>query len=255
VLVAAATLQGLAPPTSVSSAKPAPPLVVTGHDFGTTIRVRLAISPGTAGFNQFRLTVSDYDSGKPIDAQSVALRFALPTRPDLGDATLTLGRISAGTYTAQAANLSIDGTWSVTVVVQQSTGGTEVPLMLTTRRPPQRIDVQANDGQPTLYTLHLSDGRSLQSYLDPAKAATHVNEFHATFFGPDGNEIGVTAVIVTAIAPGREIAVPLTTRKLDPVGHFVSDLLDATDGTYRFDVTATLQTGEQVAGRLSIPLH
>jgi hypothetical protein len=89
-------------------------------------------------------------------------------------------------------------------------------------------------------------------YLDPGQAGVHVNEFHVTFFGPDGNEAGVTQVSVTATAPGQTIAAPLTTRRLDPIGHFVSDLIDAEAGTYRFDVEATRPTGEQVTGRFSL---
>jgi hypothetical protein len=92
-------------------------------------------------------------------------------------------------------------------------------------------------------------------YLDPGKAGTHVNEFHVTFFGADGNETGATTITVTATAPGQHVAVPLTTRRLDPIGHFVADLLDAKAGTYQFDVDATLDTGEPVTGHFAIPVR
>ncbi|MCU1463075.1 MAG: copper resistance protein CopC [Acidimicrobiales bacterium] len=254
VLVAAAMLQGLAPPASVAKAATVHPIVVTGADFATTVRVRLSVSPGIAGFNTFRLTITDYDSGQPVDAQAVSLRFALPARPDVGESTLGLTRTAPGTYSAPGANLSIDGTWTVTVLVQRANGGVEIPLRVTTRQPPQRIEIQRTKGLPTVYVLHLSDGRSLQVYVDPGKAGAPINELHATFFAPDGNELPVDSVSVAATGPGTHTARPLTTRRLDPLGHFVSDLLDAGAGTWTFDVTATLPTGEQVQGHFAIPI-
>src|SRR5205807_4816120 len=119
VLVATGFLQGLAPPASVAALAVVRPLVLTGHDFGTTVRVEADVSPGTAGFNRFRVTLRDYDSGAPVDAPAVSLRFRLPARPDLGESTLALPPAGPGVYAAQGANLSIDGAWEVTVVVQR----------------------------------------------------------------------------------------------------------------------------------------
>ena len=51
------------------------------------------------------------------------------------------------------------------------------------------------------------------------------------------------------------MATALTVRRLDPVGHFVSDLLDAPRGTSRLDVVAATQTGEQLQGHFSIPVR
>jgi copper transport protein len=255
VLVATGFIQGLAPPASGAGARVVHPLVLTGSDFATTVRVRLSVTPATAGFNQFLVTVADYDSGRPVDDANVSLRFALPARPDLGESTLTLSRTEPGTHAGQGANVSIDGSWSVTVLIQRSTGGTEVPLSLTTRQPPERIDVQRSAGTPDLYTLHLRDGRAVQSYLDPGQAGTHVNEFHVTVIQPDGNELAMTDVTVAATGPGQRVASTLAVRRLDPAGHFVADLLDAAGGAYRFDVTGTTQTGEQLQGHFTIPVR
>ena len=54
------------------------PVIVEGSDFGTSVKVRLAVSPGTAGFDTFTATVTDYDSGAPVPADGVTLRFVLP---------------------------------------------------------------------------------------------------------------------------------------------------------------------------------
>jgi copper transport protein len=252
VLVATGFLQGLAPPASVAAPTAVRPLVLTGHDAGTTVKAELDVSPGTAGFNQFRLTVRDYDSGAPVDAPAVTLRFLLPARPDLGESTLALPSTGPGTYTASGANLSIDGTWAVTVAVQRATGGVEIPLTLTTRQPPEQIDVQRYVGAPTLYTLHLPEGRSIQVYLDPGKAGVPVNEFHVTVVGPDSTELAVRDLTVSATPPGKTVASPLPVRRLDPLGHFVADVAGTTTGSYGFDVNATAATGEQLQGHFTV---
>lgn len=255
VLIATGFLQGLAPPASVATARPPKPVVVTAHDFGTTMRVSLTVSPGTAGFNQFQLSVRDYDTGAPVDAQAVSLRFSLPARPDLGDSTLLLTRSASGLYRGQGPNLSLDGTWSVTITVQQASGGTEIPISLPTRRPPERIDVQRNGSLPTVYTLHLADGRAIQTYLDPGRAGVHFNEFHVTVLAADGNELAVTNVSVGATLPPAAVATPLATRRLDPLGHFVADLVDARPGAYTFDVVVDTASGEQLQGHFAIPVR
>ncbi len=54
------------------------------------MKVRLTVSPGSAGFNQFTLRVTDYDTGATVHASSVQLEFTQPLRPQLGELTLTL---------------------------------------------------------------------------------------------------------------------------------------------------------------------
>ena len=66
VLVAAGFLQSLAPPSSsVGRRKSPPPLHLTASDFGTTVKIGLDISPGTAGFNRFTLRATDFDTAAP----------------------------------------------------------------------------------------------------------------------------------------------------------------------------------------------
>jgi len=253
VLVAAGFLQGLAPASSTATPAATKPVVLTGHDFGTTVRVTLLVSPGTAGFNQFTVTVVDFDTKRPVD-DPVALRFAMPNRPDLGESTLNLARIRAGTYTASGANLSIDGTWSLTTRVEEPTGGVEIPFTLTTRQPPEKITVQRFKGLPTTYTLHLAGNRSVQTYLDPGHPAV-LDEFHVTFIGPDGNELPMAALAVSASPPGpSRPTVSLPVRPLDDIGHFVADLSRPGTGSYRFDVTGTTQTGDTIHGVFTIPV-
>jgi hypothetical protein len=58
----------------------------------------------------------------------------MPSRPSVNTSTLSLRRASDGTWQGRGLELSIVGTWSVSVVVQGVTGGVEVPLTLVVTR-------------------------------------------------------------------------------------------------------------------------
>jgi len=254
VLVATGFLQNLAPATSAVAPKAPAPLVVSGHDFATTVRVRLSISPGMAGFNQFTARVVDYDSGKPVIADKVSLHFDFPSRPDVGSSDLTLSRQRDGSYGGQGANLALDGRWNVTVLVARGVNSVEVPLVVTTKTPPQTITTSVQPGLPTIYTIHLSAGRSVQVYLDPGKVGV-LNEFHHTYLGADGNELKIDQASVAATAPGQATATALTTRQLDPLGHFVSDLPPGPAGRYRFTIDATTADGGDISAHIDIDVR
>ena len=67
-------------------------LIATGSDFGTTVRVGLEAVPGFPGPNRFTVSLRDYDTGRPVEADRVSLRFAAQDRPDVGASTLALAR-------------------------------------------------------------------------------------------------------------------------------------------------------------------
>ena len=250
-LLVAAALVNVAPPVSSAQAATAgtQPLVVTGSDDATTVRVRLEVSPGTPGFNRFTARVTDYDTGAPVPAQTVQLGFRMPARPDVGSSTLTLSGGNQGTWTGRGANLSIDGTWGVTVLVERGAESAEVPLRLTTRSLPQRIDVSRVPGEPTLYTIHLAAGRTVQVYIDPNRPGPV--EFHSTFFDAAGNELPVTSATITMTPPGAGTQPQaLPARQLEP-GHFVADATLGA-GSYRFDISGTTGGGETIATHIDI---
>jgi copper transport protein len=247
VLAVTGIIQGLAPPGSVA-ASGAHRVVLEGHDFATTVRVTLTMSPGTVGFNDFTVKAVDYDTRKPV-AGTTALRFTLPARPDLGSSTLQLAPAGPGLFARSGANLSINGTWTVVVALQESSGGVEIPFTFTPPRPTEQVVVAPQGpGIPTLYTLHLAGGLSVQTYLDPGRPG--FNEFHVTFIGADGQELPMTALTVAATPGG-----PLPVRRLDQVGHFVADLSGAAAGPHRFDVAGTTATGDSLQGMITIPVH
>jgi hypothetical protein len=210
--------------------------------------VTLSISPGTVGFNDFSLRAVDYDTRQPV-AGTASLTFNLPAQPNLGSSSLELKPAGPGLFSSSGANLSINGTWAVVVALQESSGGIEIPFTYTPPRPPEKVVVAPQGpGIPTLYTLDLPGGESVQTYLDPGKPG--FNEFHVTFIGANGQEVPMTTLTVTA-TPGGTLPV----RRLDQIGHFVADLSGATAGPHRFDVTGTAATGDTLQGTITIPVR
>ena len=86
----------------------------------------LVVEPGAAGFNQFTAAVTDYDTGVPVAATGVALRFQLASRSGVGASTLTLARTGDGRYSGNGGNLSLDGIWNVTATIGGPDGSVEV---------------------------------------------------------------------------------------------------------------------------------
>jgi copper transport protein len=248
VLVAAAVLSGLPPASFVEAAgqKTASPAVTaTGSDFGTTARVRLTVSPGTVGPNRFTVHVLGYDSGRPLPARGVRLEFSLPSNPTVAS-SLNLARSPGGTWTGQGTNLSIDGQWDIDVVVQQAATAVDVALRLRTRLPPEHITVSRQPGQPTLYTIQLGNGRSLQTYLQQPLPGQGL--VHFTFFQASGQEEPITSASATAITPAGADQ-PLKLARLAS-GHFVANL-SLTPGQWTFRINATTAGGQPLSGYFS----
>jgi putative copper export protein/methionine-rich copper-binding protein CopC len=251
VVLLSATLVNLAPPTSAVAAPPAPVpefLVAQGNDFGTSVRVRLTITPGTAGFNTFSASLADYDSGAPLDGRTVSLRFELPARPDVGSSRLALDPKGSGQYEATGGNLSLDGKWRLTVVVAADSGAVEIPLELTTRTLKQVVDVNRTPGLPTIYTVHLAGGATVQVYLDPGKVGP--NELHVTFFDAKGAELPVPSAAVSLGRAG-EAPAPLDPRELEP-GHFAADTSVSAAGTYAVSLSGTPPGGQALVANFQI---
>ena len=248
VLVVAAVLSGLPPASFVEAAGQktvSPSVNVTGSDFATTARVRLTVSPGTVGPNRFTVRVVGYDSGRPLPARDVRLEFSLPSNPTVAS-SLNLARGPGGTWTGRGTNLSIDGQWDIDVVVQQAATAVDAPLRLRTRLPPEHITVSRQPGQPTLYTIQLGNGRSLQTYLQQPLPGQGL--VHFTFFQASGQEEPITSASATAITPAGADQ-PLKLTRLAR-GHFVANL-SLTPGQWTFRINATTAGGQPLSGYFS----
>jgi len=221
IFVLAGVLTGLAPPSLSGQVAPAsPPLVASGSDFATSVRVRLEIAPGFPGPNRFVARIVDYDSGRPIVADRVTLYFTRPDRPDIGRSALALGRAPDGTYVSEGTNLSLSGPWTIAAAIERGPNSVEARMAVSSRIRPLVVHTIEAQGQPTLYGIDLPGGRVLDVYLDPGRAG--FNEVHATFIDASGQELPIPRPIsITASRPGAA-GQGLPVRRFGP-GHFIGD--------------------------------
>ena len=225
------------------------PALAVGHDFGTTMRARLVVTPGSAGSNTFDLAVNDYDSGAPVDVTSVELRFELASLGGVEPSSIDLERTAPGRFTASGQSLSIDGIWTVTATVTVPGRAVEVPLVLATTVADQPFDTIVSEGLPTIYVVQLGGGRTAQVYLDPGGSGQ--NELHVTFFDANGVEEERITTSTIAIFPATGEGEIVQPRLLEP-GHFVATV-DVDAGSLGVDAIAPVDRA--VAGEPPIHLH
>lgn len=252
VLALTGLLANLAPPSSAggTAVTPAQPAVAVGSDFGTSVRLRLIVEPGAAGFNTFTATVTDYDTGAPVAATSVALRFQVASRSGVGASTLDLAAAGGGRYSASGGNLSLDGIWNVTAIVSAVDGSVEVPLVLATRVTAEQTDVNAAPGVPTIYIVHLPGLDTVQIYADPGTSGPD-NELHITFFDATGTELPVpNATLALTSADGT--AAIVAPQLLEP-GHFVANVALA-PGPLTVDLIGQPDGGSPLHAHLQITI-
>jgi copper transport protein len=250
ILGATGVLSQLPPPVDIADA--ASPLanpsnaVAVGHDFATSVRVKLTVTPGTPGRNTFQAELSDFDSGKPVAARGVTLGVALPSRADVGASSLKLTQKSDGVWTGTGTNLSLAGRWAITVTIQKTATALEVPLTLQTRTEHQHMTVQSVPGQPTVYSISLPTGGKLQTYVDPGHPG--INNVHFTFFKSSGKEESIASARAVAMDPqGQRRRMKLI--RFDK-GHYVANQ-HLSPGKWTFEVEATTRAGISVKGHFS----
>lgn len=244
-------LVGLAPPRLLQqAAQTATAISVDGSDFATSVRAHLEITPGFPGVNRFLVRLVDYDTGRPVTAGRVTLRFSQPERPGVGPSVLALKPTAPGTYEAQGTNLSLDGTWSIVVLLERGLQSTEVPLGVAARVRPEIVREIRAPGQPTLYGIDLEGGIVLDAYLDPGRPG--LNEVHATFIAANGQELPVPRLITIAAGrPGQAVR-PLPVRRFGP-GHFIGDA-QLGPGTWHIEYSGIARDGSALRAYLDVTL-
>lgn len=264
VLGATGWLQNLAPArtqlaseaSAAAAARPAvAPILVETTDFAHTYKLHLTISPGTAGFDTFDLTVDNYLTGAPVSAGSATIGFSALDEPTLGSSELALAAKGVGRFTATGANLSILGPWNLTITVGNGLNSVEVTVPVVTESPAQQIQVQRFTGSPTVYNVPAGGGNEIQIYLDPLNLGKA--EFHATFLDATGQELQMApllAVNAQAVPGGAVTGKLFTYRNLDSIGHFVADAI-VPKGTYQFNVVGTTVTGTALGATLTAPVN
>jgi copper transport protein len=241
-------LTGLPPAVSVAapaSARPAS-LTVTGADFATTVRTTLRIAPGTVGANRFDLRVADYDTGRPVDARRVTLRFTAVSTPTLASSMLTMRRAAPGEWSASGAALAIDDRWRIVATIQTDVGSTQVSMEVSPRVPMGRTTTSTAPGQPTLATTTFPGGDSIQAYVDPG--ASGPNQLHVTAFDPQGNELALHHISLIAI-PSTGPSVPLQPEPFSP-GHFAANV-QLEPGEWTFEIRALTHAAVSLDARFS----
>jgi copper transport protein len=238
ILAITAVLSQLPPGKFVvgqAAAKPAAPpsLQVEGSDFATSVRMALSVAPGTPGPNRFTARVTDYDSGEDWPATRVSLQFTPQGQPGIGSSTLELTRAGDGLWRGQGSQLSIAGKWALVGLVEGSGPAVTVPMELETRAAPQPVKVSEVPGQPTLYTVTLATGGSLQGYVDPGQPGP--NTVHFTFFNQAGGEQPTDKARARMTTAGGSEA--LTLIRLG-AGHFAANI-DLEPGRVSFVIDAT----------------
>jgi nitrogen fixation protein FixH len=186
-----------------------------------------------------------YDSGLPVAARGVRLEFSLAANPSVVS-SLNLAKGPGGAWTGQGTSLSIDGVWDIDVLVQEAATAVDVSLRLRTRLPAEDITVSSQPGQPTLYTIKLSDGSSLQAYL--VQLVPGRDAVHFTFLRASGKEEPITSATATAIAPGGADQLLRLTRLGQ--GHFVT-YPRLTPGRWSFRINALPADGQPLSGYFS----
>jgi copper transport protein len=127
-LLAAAALGALPPPASGFVALRS--LRAVGSDFGTSVRVELTTESDQPGPNRFTVRAQDYDSHASMNAKQVTLQFTPMDDLDVPATSLPLERIRDGVYVGTGANLTFDGRWQVTALIQRDAEAVSVPLQL-----------------------------------------------------------------------------------------------------------------------------
>jgi hypothetical protein len=203
-----------------------------GSDFATSARARLEVEPGLPGANRFVLRVTDYDSGEPVTAQRVALRFSYLGGAEVEQSILEL-RPAEGVYRAMGSNLSIGGPWDVTALVQRGADAVEVPFQVATIC--TATEIPGEPPLPTSHVVEVPDAGSVEGYLIDLGGGEH--EVHFTFLDAEGKELRVKGQpSIVAWHPETD-AVVLEPEPLSR-GHFLA-MAHLEHGHWRFDGVAS----------------
>ncbi len=211
-------------------------LTVSGNDFATTTRVALTVTPGFPGPNAFRASVTGYDSGAPVTADHVTLRFVSVTRPQLAATQLAL-KPDGDVWVGQSTSLSVSGTWQVTTLVQSGANTAEVPLTVITRSEGTTSTLVV-PGQPVTATSTFPDAVRVQSFIDHSTPGA--NSVHMTAFAPNGTELPLASVVFVLSPASGEPQRPVVQRF--SAGHFVANVT-LTAGTWTIDSVAVAHDG------------
>ncbi len=246
-LLVAAILGTIAPPAAGGSAEGPPPgLTASGSDFATTVRVDLAAASDQPGSNRFEVAIEDYDTGEPVDGRRVSLRFVPLDDPVAEPSELRLSAGPEGTYSGAGANLSFDGRWEVTVLIEGEGDSVEVPLELDLPIPEQLISPEEIPGKAPEYTLQTTGG---YIRLSPHPLEAGPSKVLLTIFTEFSAEASVADIALT-IASGEDPPEAVPLRRLGP-GTFAGNV-ELREGAAIPTVIAYARDGTRLRGTFEL---
>lgn len=217
-LGAAAALGALPPPAAGFEA--ARELHVAGADFGTTVRVELTAASDQPGPNRFTVRARDYDSGKPVSARRVTLRFVPLDDPGVPATTLPLEPGPDASYVGEGANLAFDGRWRVTALIERTSDSVDVPLELEVPGSALMVSTVRVPGKPAQYTVEVPQIGHVRVVLEPERAGP--SKAFVTCFDVLFEPRSIEDVVVT-LAAERGPVVQAPVRRLGR-NRFVADV-------------------------------
>ena len=244
VLAATALLGALPPP---AAARVIPAISAAGVDFATTVRVTLSALSDQPGPNRFIARVVDYDSKQPASAERVSLRFTPLDDPGVPATSLQLIVQADGTYVGTGANLTFDGRWRVTVLIERSNGAVEVPLDVNVKGRSEPVIVSRMPGQPITYTVVVRGLATLQ--FSPAAERPGATQLSVACYDFIWDERQVTQMVMTLAREGETPRqLPL---KRAGAGRFVA-AVDFLPGRYTVSAVARTADGMRVRAATEI---
>jgi copper transport protein len=195
-LAVAAVLGTLAP--AVAGPEVAPSGISdSGGDAAATVNAELRAASAEPGPNRFVVQVEDEETEDPVDA-SVSLRFEPLDDPSIEDTTLALKPGPDGTYVGSGENLTFDGRWRVTVLVDRGGDSVEVPLELDLPFPEEAVSVLRLPDRPPEYTMEVGSDGYIRIAPDPERAGT--SQVLVTCYTVFENVASIDGLVLTATA-------------------------------------------------------
>jgi len=247
-LAAAAALTTLAPPASALAEIVG--LSASGADFATTVRARLTAVSDQPGPNRFVLHLRDYDSNAPIRDARVGLRFTPLDDPQTEPTTLALAPGRGDTYTGSGANLSFEGRWRLTALVQRGARAAEVPLDLETGLPVRNLSIERLPNREPVYTVQIR-GIALVQFA-PESERPGPTRIAVTCFDMLNNYLSIDHITVIQATDDR----PSEQRPVERVGEgrFVADVV-LRPGRNRIVAAARTSFGTHIRAGITISVR
>jgi hypothetical protein len=184
------------------------------------VRARLTAASPEPGPNRFVVRLAAIESGEPIRAGRVRLRFTPLDDPGIDATFLALMPLPGGGYAGTGANLAFDGRWRVTVELERAGGSTEIPLEVEAHGPAQAVSIQRIPGEAPLYTVEVDIRHAMRFSPVPERAGRSL--IYLTVYDSIGDEQPIERIVVTTKAGTGETR-QWQVRRLGP-GRFVADV-------------------------------